>query len=54
LPLGQGAIDFQSILDELGRGRYEGWITVELDEYAGAPVDAAKESKKYLAALLAR
>jgi inosose dehydratase len=53
LPLGQGAIDFQAILDELARGGYDGWITVELDEYDGAPLDAARESKECLAALLA-
>jgi inosose dehydratase len=53
LPLGRGEIDFAAILDELERAGYDGWLTVELDEYDGAPVDAARESRKYLDALRA-
>jgi inosose dehydratase len=54
LPLGRGEIDLQGILAELERAEYDGWLTVELDEYAGAPADAARESRKYLESLLAR
>ncbi len=54
LPLGKGNIDFQAILDELDKAGYDGWITVELDEYDGAPIDAARESREYLDSLLAR
>ena len=54
LPLGTGELDFAGILDELERAGYDGWITVELDDYDGAPVDAARASREYLDALLAR
>jgi inosose dehydratase len=54
LPLGQGDLDFGAILDELEGAGYDGWITVELDEYDGAPVDAARQSLEYLSSLLVR
>jgi inosose dehydratase len=54
LPLGRGDVDFEAILDGLEAAGYDGWITVELDEYGGAPVDAARESRQYLDSLLAR
>src|SRR3954468_7955755 len=47
LPLGRGHIDFRAILGELERAGYDGWVTVELDEYDGDPVDAARESRVY-------
>jgi inosose dehydratase len=53
LPLGQGDLDFRGIINELERTGYDGWLTVELDEFDGAPVDAARESKEYLSSLLA-
>ena len=54
LPLGKGDIDFGAILDELDSAGYGGWITIELDEFDGAPVDAARESRQYLQSVLAR
>src|SRR5581483_8629027 len=54
LPLGKGDLDFEAMLVELEAAGYYGWITVELDEFAGAPVDAARESRQYLDSLLAR
>lgn len=52
LPLGRGDIDFGAILDELDRVAFDGWITIELDDFDGAPVDAARESKQYLQSIL--
>jgi inosose dehydratase len=54
LPLGRGQIDFGAILEELDRAGYDGWVTIELDAFDGAPVDAARESKAHLESLLAR
>src|SRR4029450_6302842 len=54
LPLGRGDVDFEAILDGLEAAGYDGWITVELDEYGGAPVDAARQSLKYLSSRLVR
>lgn len=54
LPLGRGDLDLRAIIDELERADFDGWITVELDEYDGAPADAARESRQYLNSLLAR
>jgi inosose dehydratase len=54
LPLGRGDVDFAAILDELERAEFDGWITIELDGFDGAPVDAARESKQYLELALAR
>jgi inosose dehydratase len=54
LPLGRGDLDFAAILDELDAAGYDGWITVELDEYDGAPLEAARLSREYLSSLLAR
>jgi inosose dehydratase len=48
LPLGQGELDFAAILAELAETGYDGWITVELDEYEGAPADAARASREHL------
>jgi inosose dehydratase len=53
LPLGKGHIDFRQILVELELAGYDGWITVELDEYDGAPAVAARESFEFLESLLA-
>ncbi|HZQ63785.1 MAG TPA: sugar phosphate isomerase/epimerase [Gaiellaceae bacterium] len=54
LPLGSGDLDLESMLDALAAVGYDGWLTVELDEFAGAPVDAARESRQYLDSLLVR
>jgi inosose dehydratase len=53
LPLGQGGIDFAAILAELAESGYDGWITVELDAYDGAPADAARASREHLERLSA-
>lgn len=53
LPLGRGELDFRAILEELDRTGYDGWITIELDAYDGAPGEAARESRHYLESLLA-
>ena len=49
LPLGEGQVDFQAVLAELDVQNYTGWITVELDSYAGPPKDPAVRSRAYLA-----
>ena len=54
LPLGMGELEFGAMLDALEASGYDGWITVELDEFDGAPVEAARESRQYLDSLLAR
>jgi inosose dehydratase len=51
LPLGKGSVDFRAVLDALKATGLDGWVTVELDAYDGAPIEAAKESKAYLASL---
>ena len=48
LPLGQGQLDFPQILSALNDIHYDGWITVELDSYAGLPIEAARISKAFL------
>lgn len=48
LPLGQGRLDFGRIMGALDGIGYDGWITVELDAYAGDPGEAARISKKFL------
>jgi inosose dehydratase len=54
LPLGRGELDFAAMLGALEEAEYDGWITVELDAYDGAPGEAALESRRYLETLLAR
>jgi inosose dehydratase len=54
LPLGEGDLDFPAILDALRGAGYEGWLTVELDEFDGAAVDAARASREYLSSILDR
>jgi inosose dehydratase len=51
LPLGDGSIDFRDVLDAFKASSIGEWITVELDEYGGAPIDAARASRAYLASL---
>ena len=51
LPLGEGTIDFSAVLEAFQASSIGEWITVELDGYDGAPIDAAKASKAYLASL---
>ena len=53
LPLGRGSINIPGVLRALHEAAYDGWMTVELDEYEGRPGEAARESFRYLEALLA-
>lgn len=48
LPLGQGELDLPQILRSLKEIEYDGWITVELDEYAGHPREGAQISREFL------
>ena len=52
-PLGRGSVDIPGVLEALHDGGYDGWATVELDEYDGAPGAAAAESFRYLQSLMA-
>jgi inosose dehydratase len=52
LPLGQGSLDFRDILSAVREAGYDSWLIVELDAYAGDPLEAAKISKAYLDQLL--
>jgi inosose dehydratase len=52
LPLGQGSLDFRDILSAVREAGYDSWLIVELDTYAGDPLEAAKISKAYLDQLL--
>jgi inosose dehydratase len=52
-PLGQGELDLAAILAALSEAGYDGWITVELDAYDGAPSDAARASREHLERLWA-
>jgi inosose dehydratase len=52
LPLGQGSLDFADILSAVRETGYDSWLIVELDSYAGDPLEAAKISKAYLEQLL--
>ncbi len=51
-PLGRGGVDIPGVIRVLQEVGYQGWTTVELDEYDGAPAEAADESFRYLAPLL--
>jgi len=50
-PLGRGTVDIAGALAALGDAGYDGWATVELDEFDGNPADAAAESLAYLRSL---
>ena len=52
-PLGRGHVDIPGVVRVLQDAGYDGWATVELDEYDGAPGAAARESLRYLEPLLA-
>lgn len=51
-PLGRGVIDIPGVLSVLAEAGYDGWATVELDAFDGAPADAAAESLRYLQPLV--
>ena len=52
-PLGRGELDIAGVLVALRDAGYDGWLTVELDEYDGEPREAAAESLRFLRHLLA-
>ena len=52
-PLGRGSVDIPGVIRALQQAGYDGWATVELDEYDGAPGAAAAESFGYLQSLMA-
>jgi inosose dehydratase len=52
LPLGRGTVDLPGVVAALRDAGYDGWVTVELDEYEGVPGAAAAESFRYLQPLL--
>lgn len=54
LPLGQGDLDLDSIIDAVLFARYDDWITVELDGYPGDQAEAAQRSLQFLQASKAR
>ena len=49
LPLGVGDLDLTGVTTALDQHGYDGWITVELDDYDGPPVEAARISAAFLA-----
>lgn len=51
LPLGRGSIDFAAVLAALKASSIGEWVTVELDEFDGQPIEAARESRAFLASL---
>lgn len=53
-PLGAGELDIAGIVKTLEEVGYQGWITVELDSYDGAPREAAASSKEFLSRILTR
>jgi inosose dehydratase len=54
LPLGEGTVDFEGVLDALRAHNFDGWITMEQDGYTGPATEGAIRSREYLEALLAR
>lgn len=51
-PLGTGSVDIKGVIDYLKERGYEGDWLVEVDGYAGDPVEACKTSYDYLKGLL--
>lgn len=51
-PLGRGTVDIPGVVRALREAGYDGWATVELDEYDGSPAEAAAASRRYLEPLL--
>lgn len=52
-PLGEGTLDFTDIIRAVTEVGYDSWLMVELDEFDGAPVDAARISKAHLDGIFA-
>jgi len=51
-PLGEGELDFADIIAALREAGYDDWLMVELDDFAGEPLDAARLSMSTLGRLL--
>jgi inosose dehydratase len=51
--LGDGAVDFKAVLDELWRMTYDGWIVVEQDVLPamGTPAESAARNRAFLRTL---
>lgn len=49
---GDGAIDFESVLDAINGSGYSGYLTVELYPYQDDPVYAAKAAFEYLSSVM--
>ena len=45
---GRGAIDIPTVLGEIAKSKYDGWITVELYPYINNPDEAGREAKEFL------
>jgi inosose dehydratase len=48
MPLGAGELDLTRVVQALRENGYDGWLVAELDDYAGAPREAAEISKRFL------
>jgi inosose dehydratase len=48
VPLGEGTVDLASVTAALRDAGYDGWITIELDGYAGDPDEAAIANRRYV------
>ncbi len=53
MPLGEGTLDFTDIVRAVTETGYDSWLMVELDEYAGSNLEAAKTSKAHLDQIVA-
>ena len=51
--LGKGAVDFKSIVTELTKMKYDGWIVVEQDVLPsmGKPKECAQHNRVYIKSL---
>jgi inosose dehydratase len=52
-PLGDGTLDFTDIVRAVTEIGYDSWLMVELDEYPGSKLDAARRSKAHLDQIVA-
>lgn len=51
---GEGAIDFEPVLQAILETGYDGWVTVELYPYIANPDEAGRKAKTYLEGILER
>jgi inosose dehydratase len=54
LPLGDGELDLEGVVAALRDIGFDGWITIELDDYEGDPRKAAERSRTALERVLGR